>query len=102
MNFFKTNKSSLLLLGGLIIGGLIGVLWGEGATMLQPIGQIFVNFMYMVLVPLVFFSISLFSYEKIIQQISSLWNMDCKLWTCSWRFYSRNVLSHTRCLSLRL
>ena len=58
MNFFKTNKSSLLLLGGLIIGGLIGVLWGEGATMLQPIGQIFVNFMYMVLVPLVFFSIS--------------------------------------------
>lgn len=58
MSFIKNNKATILLLSGLILGGIIGLVFGEKATILEPIGKLFVNFMYMILVPLVFFSVS--------------------------------------------
>lgn len=57
-NFFKNYKSSLLLLGAILIGGIVGVVLGPKATMLKPFGDLFLNLLFMSLVPLVFFSVS--------------------------------------------
>ncbi|TFJ39091.1 sodium:proton antiporter [Carnobacterium divergens] len=57
-SFWQQYKSSMLLLAGLIFGGIVGVVFGEKATVLQPFGDVFLNIMFVMLVPLVFFSIS--------------------------------------------
>lgn len=57
-NFFKNYKSSLLLLGSILIGGVVGAILGPKATILKPFGDLFLNLLFMSLVPLVFFSVS--------------------------------------------
>ena len=57
-NFFKNYKSSLLLLGAILIGGVVGAILGPKATILKPFGDLFLNLLFMSLVPLVFFSVS--------------------------------------------
>lgn len=57
-NRFKQYRSSFLLLLAIIFGGLIGVLFPQHTHYLKPIGDVFVNFMFMAIVPFVFFSIS--------------------------------------------
>ena len=57
-NFFKNYKSSLLLLGAILIGGVVGAILGPKATILTPFGDLFLNLLFMSLVPLVFFSVS--------------------------------------------
>lgn len=57
-NFLKNYKSSLILLGAILIGGIVGVVLGPKATMLKPFGDLFLNLLFMSLVPLVFFSVS--------------------------------------------
>lgn len=57
-NFFKNYKSSLLLLGAILIGGVVGAVLGPKATVLKPFGDLFLNLLFMSLVPLVFFSVS--------------------------------------------
>ena len=42
---------------GMILGILVGHYFGEDATVLKPIGTIFVNLIKMVVIPLIFFSI---------------------------------------------
>ncbi|MCL2465144.1 MAG: dicarboxylate/amino acid:cation symporter, partial [Micrococcales bacterium] len=49
---------SLILIGAIVIGGAIGVIFGPDATVLQPIGQLFLNALFMVVTPLVFFCIA--------------------------------------------
>jgi Na+/H+-dicarboxylate symporter len=57
-NFFKNYKSSLILLGAILIGGIVGVVLGPKAAVLKPFGDLFLNLLFMSLVPLVFFSVS--------------------------------------------
>jgi len=57
-NFLKSYKMSLVLLLSILIGGIIGVILGPKATVLEPFGQIFVNLMFTIIVPLVFFSVT--------------------------------------------
>lgn len=57
-SIFKTYKSVILLLLGIIAGCIVGVVYGEKATVLKPFGQVFMNFMFTAVVPLVFFSLS--------------------------------------------
>ncbi|MDM8128978.1 dicarboxylate/amino acid:cation symporter [Paraclostridium benzoelyticum] len=57
-NFLKNYKSSLILLGAILIGGIVGVVLGPKAAMLKPFGDLFLNLLFMSLVPLVFFSVS--------------------------------------------
>lgn len=57
-NFLKNYKSSLILLGAILIGGIVGVVLGPKASMLKPFGDLFLNLLFMSLVPLVFFSVS--------------------------------------------
>ena len=56
--FFKTYRFSLLLLCSIIIGTLIGLYLGEDAIILKPFGDIFLNLLFTIVVPLVFVSIS--------------------------------------------
>ncbi|MGX6961413.1 dicarboxylate/amino acid:cation symporter [Vagococcus xieshaowenii] len=58
MRYIKENLASIKLLTGIIIGGLLGVFFGEKMMVVEPIGQLFLNFLFMILVPLVFFSVS--------------------------------------------
>ncbi len=57
-SMLKSYRSSLILLGSLIIGALIGIVLGERAQLLKPFGDIFLNMLFTVVVPLVFFSIA--------------------------------------------
>lgn len=58
MKFLKNYKSSLILLASIILGGVIGLVWGEKALVLEPLGNLFLNLIFAILVPIVFFSIS--------------------------------------------
>ena len=49
---------SLLLLLGLIAGGVLGAILGEKASVLQPVGTIFLNLIFVLVVPLVFLSVA--------------------------------------------
>lgn len=53
----KPMKQGYKILLGVAIGALIGILFGEKATILKPIGTTYLNLMYCSLIPLVFFSI---------------------------------------------
>lgn len=57
-NFFKTYKSTLILLAGILVGTIVGIVFGEKAAILSPFGDIFLNLMLVVIVPLIFLSIT--------------------------------------------
>ena len=57
-SLWKNYKSSIVLLGAILLGGIVGATMGEKATVLKPIGELFLNLLFMTLVPLVFFSVT--------------------------------------------
>lgn len=57
-SLWKNYKTSLILLGSILIGGIIGSFMGPKATMFKPVGELFLNLLFMTLVPLVFFSVT--------------------------------------------
>ena len=58
MKFLKNYASSLILLMAILIGGFLGILLGEKAIVFESIGNLFLNLIFTLLVPIVFFSIS--------------------------------------------
>ncbi|HBL07394.1 MAG TPA: sodium:proton antiporter [Clostridium sp.] len=58
MEILKNYKSSIFLIISVIIGGVIGLIMGERASIFAPLGTIFLNLIFTILIPLVFFSIS--------------------------------------------
>ncbi len=57
-DLIKSYRSSFVLLLSIFIGGVIGVVMGPQAKVLEPLGQIFLNLMFTLIVPLVFFSVT--------------------------------------------
>lgn len=57
-SFWYNYRGTIFLLTGLIIGGIAGVVYGPKVAVVKPLGDLFLNLMYMILIPLVFFSIS--------------------------------------------
>jgi len=57
-NLFNSYKASLILLGAIIIGGIAGLIFGPKAVVVKPFGDLFLNLMFTIIVPLVFFSIA--------------------------------------------
>ncbi len=57
-SIWKNYSSSVLLLGAMVIGGVVGFFWGEGASVLQPIADLFLNLLYCCVVPLIFCSLT--------------------------------------------
>lgn len=55
---FKNYKTSIMLLLSILFGGIIGIVLGPKAIVLEPFGQIFLNLMFTIIVPLVFFSVA--------------------------------------------
>ncbi len=54
----KRSYFPFILIGGIVLGALIGVIFGEKATVLKPIGDIFLNLMFTIVVPMVFVSMT--------------------------------------------
>jgi Na+/H+-dicarboxylate symporter len=57
LNSLRAYRSSIILLSALLLGGLFGGLVPELAIKLKPIGQIFLNLLFMIIVPLVAVSV---------------------------------------------
>ena len=56
--FLSNYKLTILLLIGITIGGIAGVIYGPKAAIVKPFGDLFLNAMFVIIVPLVFFSIA--------------------------------------------
>ena len=57
-SFLRSYAMSLILLGAIAVGSLVGWRAGERAGVLKPLGDLFLNALFVTVVPLVFFSIS--------------------------------------------
>ena len=56
-NLLKNYGFIICMLTGIIAGCIVGVLW-PGATVLEPLGTLFTNLMFCIVVPMVFCSIA--------------------------------------------
>lgn len=57
-NIWKNYKSTIILLCSIIIGALIGIIFKEKATVLAPFGDLFLNMLLVIIVPLIFTTIT--------------------------------------------
>lgn len=57
-SFWKNYRFPLTLIAGIVIGSVIGAVFGEKATVLKPFGDVFINLMFCAVVPLVFITIA--------------------------------------------
>ncbi len=55
---WDSYKFPLLLLGGIFTGAILGIILGEKAKVLAPLGDIFLNLMFTIVVPMVYVSIT--------------------------------------------
>ena len=57
-SILKNYAGTLALLAGVVIGGVCGAVFGPAASVVKPVGDIFLNLIFTLITPLVFFSIS--------------------------------------------
>ncbi|MDN6133631.1 MAG: dicarboxylate/amino acid:cation symporter [Brevibacterium sp.] len=57
-SILASYRFPLFILTGVVIGAIIGLIFGERAAVIKPFGTLFINMMFTLVVPLVFFSIS--------------------------------------------
>ena len=58
MKVLKNYLQTILLLAGIVIGAIIGICSPDIAVKLKPLGDLFLNLIFMIIVPLIFFSIA--------------------------------------------
>ena len=58
MGFLRAYRFSLLLIAAIVAGSAVGFVAPELAASIKPLGDLFLNLIFMVIVPLVFFSIA--------------------------------------------
>ena len=56
--FLSNYKTTIILLVAIIVGAIVGILFQEKATILQPLGNIFLNLLLVIIVPLIFLTIT--------------------------------------------
>ena len=56
--FLSNYKSTIILIVAIIVGTLIGLIFQEKATILSPLGDIFLNLLLVIIVPLIFLNIT--------------------------------------------
>ena len=56
--FIKNYKSTIILLASIIIGGIIGFIFKSDAKVLSPFGDLFINMLLVIIVPLIFLTIT--------------------------------------------
>ena len=57
-SFLKSYSLSLILLFAIFLGSSLGIIFKKEIAVVKPLGDIFLNLLFMLVVPLVFFSIS--------------------------------------------
>ena len=57
-NFVKNYKSTLILLGSIILGTIVGLIFKEKTTVLSPFGDLFINLLLVIIVPLIFLTLT--------------------------------------------
>jgi Na+/H+-dicarboxylate symporter len=57
-NWIKNYSGMIWLITGIIVGSVAGIVLGPKAEILKPIGDIFLNLLFVAVIPLVFFAIS--------------------------------------------
>ncbi|PKN06381.1 MAG: sodium:proton antiporter [Deltaproteobacteria bacterium HGW-Deltaproteobacteria-7] len=57
-SFLKSYGFSIILIIAIIIGSFLGIFYKKDAVIFKPFGDVFLNLLFTVIVPLVFFSIS--------------------------------------------
>ncbi len=56
--FWKNYKFPAILLTSIAVGCFIGITFGEKAVVLRPFGEVFMNLLFMLVVPVVLFSVT--------------------------------------------
>lgn len=56
--FWKNYKSTIVLLASIIIGAIAGIVFKEDAKVVSPLGDLFLNLLLVIVVPLIFLTIS--------------------------------------------
>ena len=56
--FLSTYKSTIILLVAIIVGAIIGIVFQEKATILSPLGDLFLNLLLVIIIPLIFLTIT--------------------------------------------
>lgn len=56
--FLSNYKSTIILIVAIIVGTIIGIIFKEKATILSPLGDIFLNLLLVIIVPLIFLNIT--------------------------------------------
>lgn len=56
--FLSNYKSTIILLVAIIVGAFVGIIFQEKATILSPLGDIFLNLLLVIIVPLIFLTIT--------------------------------------------
>ena len=56
--FLSNYKSTIILLAAIIVGAIIGIIFQEKAAILKPLGDIFLNLLLVIIVPLIFLTIT--------------------------------------------
>ena len=57
-NIWKNYKTTLVLIFSLIIGAIAGLIFGDKTLIVKPIGTLFMNLLLVIIVPLIFLTIS--------------------------------------------
>lgn len=58
IKIIKNYKMTLLLLLAIILGAIVGVVFEEDAAVLSPLGDLFLNLLFIIIVPLIFLTIT--------------------------------------------
>ncbi len=58
MGWFKNYSNMIWLVGGIIVGSIVGIVFGKDAEVLKPLGDMFLNLLFVAVIPVVFFSIA--------------------------------------------
>lgn len=56
--FLSNYKSTIILLVAIIVGAIVGIIFQEKATVLSPFGDLFLNLLLVIIVPLIFLTIT--------------------------------------------
>lgn len=56
--FLSNYKTTIILLVAIIVGAIVGIVFQEKATILSPLGDLFLNLLLVIIVPLIFLTIT--------------------------------------------
>ena len=56
--FLSNYKSTIILIAAIIVGAIFGIIFQEKAAVVAPLGDVFLNLLLVIIVPLIFLNIT--------------------------------------------